>query len=199
MNILQINSSARSSDSQSTKVANAIVAQLKATQPQATVTLRDLAHTPHPVIDETALQALFTPADKRTAEQASRVALDDALIAEVMAADVLVIGCPMYNFGVTVQLKSWIDAIVRAGVTFQYTATGPVGLIKGKKVYIALTRGGMHRDGATDSQVPYLKTVFGFLGMKDVQFVYAEGLGMGPEAVERAHASAQIEITSSIA
>ncbi len=199
MNILQINSSARSSDSQSTKVANAIVARLKATRPQATVTVRDLARTPHPVIDETALQALFTPADKRTAEQASRVALDDALIAEVMAADVLVIGCPMYNFGVTVQLKSWIDAIARAGVTFQYTATGPVGLIEGKKVYIALTRGGMHRDGATDSQVPYLKTVFGFLGMKDVQFIYAEGLGMGPEAVERAHASAQTEITNSIA
>lgn len=199
MNILQINSSARSTDAQSTKVANAIVAQLTVKQVNAVVTVRDLAKTPHPVIDESTLQALFTPADQRTAEQASRVALDDALIAELQAADVLVLGCPMYNFGVTVQLKSWIDAIARAGVTFQYTATGPVGLIEGKKVYVALTRGGMHRDGATDTQVPYLKTVLGFLGMKDVQFIYAEGLGMGPEAVERAHASAQTEITSTIA
>jgi FMN-dependent NADH-azoreductase len=198
MNILQINSSARSTDAQSTKVANAIVAQLTTKQPQSVVTVRDLAVTPHPVLDEAALQALFTPADQRSAGQASRVALDDALIAELQAADVLVLGCPMYNFGVTVQLKSWIDAIARAGVTFQYTATGPVGLIEGKKVYVALTRGGMHRDGATDSQVPYLKTMLGFLGMKDVQFIYAEGLGMGPEAVERAHASAQTDIISNI-
>lgn len=199
MKILQINSSARSADSQSTKVADAIVAQLTNKHPDAVVTVRDLAKTPHPALDETALQALFTPADQRTAEQASRVALDDALIAELLAADVLVIGSPMYNFGVTVQLKSWIDAVARAGVTFQYTATGPVGLVKGKKVYVALTRGGMHRDGATDSQVPYLKTVLGFLGMSDVQFVYAEGLGMGPEAVERGHAAAQSEIQSLLA
>ena len=168
MNILQINSSARSSDSQSTKVANAIVAQLKATQPQATVTLRDLAHTPHPVIDEATLQALFTPADKRTAEQASRVALDDALIAEVMAADVLVIGCPMYNFGVTVQVKSWIDAIARAGVTFQYTATGPVGLVTGKKFYIFTASGGVYSEGpaaAYDFQTTYLRAALALRGI----------------------------------
>ena len=108
--------------------------------------MRDLSRTPHPQLDEAALQALFTPADKRTPEQAARVALDDALIAEIQAADVVVLGVPMYNFGVPAQLKNWIDAISRAQVTFRYTANGPEGLLKGKKVYVALTRGGLYRN-----------------------------------------------------
>ena len=112
------------------------------------------------------------------------MALDDALIAEVQAADVVVLGVPMYNFGVPAQLKNWIDAIARAGVTFRYTANGPEGLLKGKKVYVALTRGGKYRDTPADTQVPYLKTVLGFLGMTDVQFVYAEGLAMGDADAE---------------
>ena len=110
--------------------------------------MRDLASNPHPALDEAALGALFTPAEQRTAEQSARVALDDALIAEIQAADVLVLGVPMYNFGVTTQLKNWIDAIARAKVTFQYTANGPEGLLKDKKVYVALTRGGFYRDTA---------------------------------------------------
>jgi FMN-dependent NADH-azoreductase len=198
MNILQINSSARSTEARSTRLANAIVAQLSANQPQAEVTVRDLASTPHPVLDEAALQALFTPAETRTAAQTARVALDDALIAELQAADILVLGAPMYNFGVTVQLKSWIDAVARAQVTFRYTENGPEGLLKGKKVYVALTRGGMHRDGPTDTQVPYLKTMLGFLGMTDVQFIYAEGMGYGPEAVLRAQAQAQAAIEAEV-
>ena len=119
--------------------------------------MRDLADTPHPVLDEAALGALFTPADQRTPEQAARVALDDALIAEIQAADVVVLGVPMYNFGVPAQLKNWIDAISRAGVTFRYTANGPEGLLKGKKVYVALTRGGKYRNTPADTQVPYLQ------------------------------------------
>ena len=193
MNILQINSSARSTEAQSTRLANAIVAQLSAHQPQAVVRVRDLANTPHPMLGEAALQALLTPADARTPEQTARVALDDALITELQAADILVLGAPMYNFGVTVQLKGWIDAIARAQVTFRYTENGPEGLLKGKKVYVALTRGGMHRDAPSDSQVPYLKTMLGFLGLTDVQFIYAEGMGYGPEAVLRAQAQAQAQ------
>ncbi len=194
MNILQINSSARSQGSESTRMADAIVARLQTAHSEATLTRRDLASQPHPVLDEATLGALFTPADQRSAEQAARVALDDALIAQAQAADVIVIGAPMYNFGMTVQLKGWFDAIARAGVTFRYTETGPIGLLQGKKVYVALTRGGMHRDGATDTQVPHLKTILGFLGMTDVQFVYAEGMGMGPDAVAKAKAQAQAEI-----
>lgn len=148
------------------------------------------------MLDEPALQALFTPAEQRTPEQAARVALDDALIAEIQAADAVVLGVPMYNFGVPVQLKNWIDAIARAKVTFQYTANGPEGLLKGKKVYVALARGGVYRDTPADSQVPFLKTALGFLGLTDIQFVYAEGLAMGAESAERAFAAAREEIAA---
>jgi len=196
MNILQINSSARSTGSESTRMADAIVAKLAAANAGASVTRRDLAKDPHPVLDEATLQALFTPADQRTAEQAARVALDDALIAQVQAADVIVIGAPMYNFGITVQLKGWFDAIARAGVTFKYTATGPVGLLENKKVYVALSRGGLHRNGPTDTQLPHLKTFLNFIGLSDVQFIYAEGMGMGPDAVAKAQAEADEQINA---
>lgn len=194
MKILQINSSARRGDSNSTRLSNAIVARLKAANPDAEVTLRDLAVTPHPMLDESALGALFTPADQRTPEQADRVALDDALIAEVQAHDTIVLGVPMYNFGIPVQLKNWIDAIARAGVTFRYTGTGPEGLLKGKKVYLSLARGGLYRDSDRDAQVPYLKNVLGFLGMTDLTFFYAEGLAMGPDAVQKGFAQAEAEL-----
>ena len=196
MNILQIKSSARSTGSASTRRADALVARVLAANPDAAVVRRDLAAEPHPVLDEPTLQALFTPAEQRSAEQAARIALDDALIAQVQAADVIVVGAPMYNFGITVQLKSWFDAIARANVTFKYTDKGPVGLLTGKKVLVGLSRGGLHRGNATDSQVPYLNTMFGFLGLTDVQYVYAEGMGMGPEAVARAQAQADAEINA---
>ncbi|HEV7813491.1 MAG TPA: NAD(P)H-dependent oxidoreductase [Janthinobacterium sp.] len=196
MNILQINSSARSSGSESTRLADTIVARLKAGAGAVSVIRHDLASKPLQLIDEATLGALFTPADQRNAEQAARVAIDDALIAEVQAADVIVIGAPMYNFGVTVQLKSWFDAIARAQVTFRYTEAGPEGLLKNKKVYVALARGGMYRDSPNDSQVPYLKTMLAFLGLTDVQFVYAEGMGYGPEAVLRAQAEAEAQINA---
>lgn len=199
MKILQINASARSAGANSTRLADAITARLLAQHPEAEVTLRDLASDPHPVLDEPALGALFTPAEQRTPEQAARVALDDALIAQVQATDVLVLGVPMYNFGVPVQLKTWIDAIARAGVTFRYTANGPEGLIKGKKVYIALARGGLYRGTPADSQVPYLKSVLAFLGMTDVEFIFAEGLAMGAESAGKAFAEAEETIAEIVA
>jgi FMN-dependent NADH-azoreductase len=198
MKILQINSSARAENSHSTRLATTLVERLHAAQPQATLTVRDLGRTPHPMLDEAALQALFSPAEQRTPQQAARVAQDDALIAEIQAADLVVLGVPMYNFGVPAQLKNWIDAISRAQVTFRYTANGPEGLLTGKKVYIALTRGGLYRNTPNDTQTPYLKTFFGFLGMTDVQFVYAEGLAMGPEAEQDALASALSQIEQAV-
>ncbi len=198
MKILQINTSSRREGANSTLVANNIVEQLKARHPQTQVTVRDLAANPHPVLDEAALGALFTPAEQRTPEQAARVAQDDALIAELNAHDVIVLGVPMYNFGNSIQLKTWIDAIARAGVTFRYTESGPEGLIKGKTVYVALARGGIYRDTANDSQVPYLRNVLGFLGMTDVRFIYAEGMAMGPEAVEKGLAQAQADIEAAL-
>src|SRR5690554_210139 len=199
MKILQINASARREGSQSSRLARRIVERLLERNPDAELTGRDLAAQPHPALDEAALQALFTPAEQRTPEQAARVALDDALIAEVQAADVLVIGAPMYNLTITSQLKNWFDAIARARVTFRYTENGPENLLTGKTVYVALTRGGFYRDTPLDTQMPYLKTVLGFLGMTDVRFIYAEGLGMGDEAIEKAFVDAEQQLEEALA
>ncbi|TAH41743.1 MAG: FMN-dependent NADH-azoreductase [Betaproteobacteria bacterium] len=199
MNILQINSSARREGANSTRVANDIAARVLAASAGAALSVRDLAADPVPVLDEAALGALFTPADQRTPDQAARVALYDALIAEVQAADVLVLGVPMYNFTVTAQFKNWIDAIARAGVTFRYTENGPEGLLKGKKVYVALARGGLYRGSELDTQVPYLKAVLGFLGMTDVHFIYAEGLNMGPDAAQKGFAQAAADLEAALA
>ncbi|WP_338847231.1 NAD(P)H-dependent oxidoreductase [Massilia sp. W12] len=198
MNILQINSSARSQGSESTRWANALSARLLQQYPHATLELRDLAQDPHPILDEAALQAIFTPPAQRSPEQAARVALDDALIAQVQRADVLVLGSPMYNFGITVQLKSWFDAIARAGVTFRYGENGPQGLLSGKKVYVALARGGMHKGLPLDIQTSHIQTFLAFLGMSDVQFIYAEGLNMGPDAAQRAQQQAAEEVAAAL-
>ncbi len=199
MKVLQINASARREGANSTKLANTVVERLVAANPGASVTLRDLAATPVTILDEAALGALFTAADQRSAEQAAVVAEYDALIAEVQAHDAIVLGVPMYNFGVPVQLKAWIDAIARAGVTFRYTENGPEGLIQGKTVYVALARGGLYRNTGNDSQVPYLKAVLGFLGLKDVRFIYAEGLNMGPEAAAQGFAQAEADLAAALA
>lgn len=203
MNILQINSSARrlhdDQGSVSTRLANELTAGLRATHPGARVTVRDFASQPLPVLDEAGLGALFTPADARTPEQAGRVALSDQLIAELLAADAIVIGAPMINFSISAQLKNWIDAIARAGVTFKYGEAGPVGLVTGKKVYVVTSRGGIHRDQPRDQVVSYLRTVLAFLGMTDVEFVYAEGLNMGPEAADRGLTQARSQIADLLA
>ncbi len=199
MKILQVNASARRDGANSTKLANRVTERLLAANPGATVTVRDLAAEPLPVLDEVALGALFTPAEQRSAEQAALAARFDAAIAELQAHDTIVLGVAMYNFGVTVQLKSWIDAIARAGVTFKYTETGPVGLVEGKTVYAACARGGIYRGTPNDSQTPYLKSVLGFLGMKDVHFVYAEGLNMGPDAAAQGFAQAEADLEAALA
>jgi FMN-dependent NADH-azoreductase len=198
VNILQINASARSQGANSTRLADTVTARLVAANPGAQVTLRDLSANPLPILDETALGALFTPAEQRSPEQAALAAHFDAAIAELQAHDAVVLGVPMYNFGVPVQLKAWIDAVARAGVTFRYTETGPQGLVQGKKVYVACARGGIYRGTANDSQTPYLRTVLGFLGMTDVNFIYAEGLNMGPEAAEKGFAQAEADLAAAL-
>lgn len=198
MNILQITSSLRGEQSESNRVANSIVAKLAAANPNASVVTRDLARNPHPQLDEQALGALFTPAEARSAEQSARVALDDALIAQVQAADVVVIGAPMYNFGIPVQLKSWFDAIARAGVTFRYTENGPEGLLKGKKVFIATARGGVYPADA-DPQVPFVRMLLNFLGMTDQTFVYSAAQSMGPEAAAKGQAEADATVAAALA
>jgi FMN-dependent NADH-azoreductase len=195
MNILQINSSLRGAASESTRVAGNIVAKLRAANPGASVTVRDVGANPHPVLDEAALGALFTPAEQRTPEQAARVAQDDALIAEIQAADAVVIGAPMYNFGMPVQLKAWFDAIARAGVTFRYTESGPEGLLKNKKVFVATSRGGIYPSDA-DPQVPHIRMLLNFLGLVDATFVYSSGQAMGPDVAGKGQAEADATVAA---
>ena len=196
MNILQINSSIQAENAYSSRLADSLSASLRRQFPQAQLVVRDLAKTPHPWLDQDALIAFNTPAEQRTLEQAQRVALDDALTAEIQRADRIVIAAPMYNFGIPVQLKAWIDAIAKARVTFRYTEQGVEGLLKDKKVYVIQTAGGMHSGTAADSQTAYLRTVLGFLGMTDIEFVYAEGLAMGEDAEQSALKSAEDRIVA---
>jgi FMN-dependent NADH-azoreductase len=194
MKILQVNASVRGPASHSSRLADAIVQRLCDADPRATLAVRDLGRQPHPALDAAALEALSTAPSSRTPEQSARIAQDDALIAEVQAADVIVLGVPMYNFGVPSGLKSWIDAVTRARVTFRYTETGSEGLLAGRKVYVALARGGRYRNTPGDHQVAYLRTILAFLGLTDVDFVYAEGLALGAEAERQGLASAYDQI-----
>ncbi|KVC33435.1 FMN-dependent NADH-azoreductase [Burkholderia pseudomultivorans] len=194
--ILQINSAARLQGAQSTLLSNELTAKLQQSNPGAKVVVRDLLTDGLPHLDESVLGAFFTPAENRSAEQNAIVAKSDALIAELQAADVIVIGAPMYNFGISSQLKTYFDWIARAGVTFRYTENGPEGLIKGKKVYVVSARGGKYAGTPHDSQTPYLRSFLGFVGMTDVSFIYAEGLNMGPESQSAALAGAREAIAA---
>lgn len=196
MSILHINASIRGEQSHSSRLAGLLADKLKAADPAAPLIFRDLAQTPSPLLDPTALQALFTPAAQRSAAQQERVALDDQAIAEVQQADRIVLGVPMYNFGIPAQLKAWLDAITRAGVTFRYTSEGPEGLLVGKRVYLALTFGGQHRSTSQDLVTPYLQTMLNFLGMTDLTFIHAEGLAIGEDTATAALQQAEAEIAA---
>jgi FMN-dependent NADH-azoreductase len=186
-NILQLNSSLFGESAQSTALAQRVAATLGAGQHSgageghAVVTVRDLAAQPLPHLTGERFAAFTTPGAQRTAEQARLVAESDALIDELRRADVVVIGLPMYNFGIPSTLKAYFDHIARAGVTFKYTERGPVGLLTGKKAYVIATRGGRYAGTPQDLQSAYVRQFLGFVGIDDVEFVYAEGLAYGDE------------------
>lgn len=154
------------------------------------IIVRDLAARPLPHLTAERFAALTAPAATRTPEQARIAAESDALVAELQAADVVVIGVPMYNFGVPSTLKSYFDHVARAGITFRYTASGPQGLLSGKKAYVIATRGGRYSGTPQDLQSAYLRQFLGFLGITDVEFVYAEGLALGEDSRAAAVAAA---------
>ena len=189
--VLVIKSSILGDYSQSNGLIDHLVDSLET----ASIIERDLATTPVPVLDGEIAGGL-RGGDNLTQKQQDALNLSNQLIDEIHASDTLVIGAPMYNFSIPTQLKNWFDLIARAGVTFSYTENGPVGLLTGKKVIVVTTRGGMHKDGATDTMVPYLKTILGFVGMTDVQFVYAEALNMGEEMASKGLENAKAEIAS---
>ena len=180
--LLKINASLFSTQGQSSQLAERFVAARLAATPDLKVVSRDLAAEPVPHLDAARFLSFLAKPEERSAEQQAVVAYSDALIEEVRQADEIVIGLPMYNFGVPSTLKAWFDHIARAGVTFRYTATGPEGLLTGKKVTVFAARGGLYAGTPKDSQTTYVRDFLGFIGITDVEFVYAEGLNMGDES-----------------
>ena len=197
-NILIIQSSISGQQSVSRALVNETVARLLEANPDARVVVRDLGSHPVPHLDANSLAGVRGVPVTQT-ELATR-ALSDALIAELRAADTVVIGAPMYNLSIPTPLKAWIDRVAVAGKTFQYTATGPEGLLKGKKAFIASARGGVYSAGspaaALEHQESYLIGLLAFLGVTDVQVVRAEGMAFGPEAKEAAIAHALEDIAA---
>lgn len=192
--LLKINTSLFSGHGQSSQLADRFVAAWREHHPHSELIERDLAGEAVPHLDAARFRAFTTPAEQRDAQQQAVIAYSDALIAELRRADVIVLGLPMYNFGVPSQLKSYFDHIARAGVTFRYTVNGPEGLIKGKKVYVFAARGGYYQGTPLDTQTSYVRDFLRFIGIGDVEFVYAEGLNIGAEQKQAALAQAQDSI-----
>jgi len=193
--LLQINASINDSSGQSSQLANQFVAAFRNRFPQAKIVIRDVAAAePVPHLNAERFGAFVTKPEDRNPEQHAVVAYSDALINELQRAEVIVIGLPMYNFGVPSQLKAYFDHIARAGVTFKYTEKGPVGMLSGKKVYVFAARGGLYAGTPLDTQTNYVRDFLRFLGMTDVEFVYAEGLAISPQSKEEGLAKAAAEI-----
>lgn len=176
--LLQLNTSMFSGGGQSSKLAEQFVAAWRTRNPGAQVMVRDIARDPVPHLDAARFHAFLAEPEARTVEQQAIVRYSDQLIAELKRADVIVIGLPMYNFGVPSTLKAYFDHIARAGVTFRYTENGPIGLLTGKKAYVFAARGGKYVGTPLDTQTGYVRGFLRFLGIGEVEFVYAEGLAI---------------------
>jgi FMN-dependent NADH-azoreductase len=200
MKILHVDSSISLEASVSRRLSRAIVDRLRALHPDAEVVSRDLAADPLPYFDAASLAGVGV--DPRPTDEASgaEARLEARILAEFMDAQIIVVGVPMYNFGVPAQLKSWIDYLSVAGVTFRYTAEGPEGLAGGRRVILASARGGIYLSGtpraAVEHQESYLQAVFAFFGITDVEVVRAEGVRMGPEAATAAIDAAEAQISA---
>jgi FMN-dependent NADH-azoreductase len=189
--VLVVNSSVSGENGQSSQLIEQFVQALPAGFSRVDV---DLAAEAYPHLAMTELAAWMTPETDRSAEQKALAALSDDAIAAVQAADVILVGVPMYNFGVPSQLKAWFDRLARVGITFKYTEQGPIGLLANKPVIFFATRGGIYKDLPADSQTPFLKSFFSFIGLTDLHFIYAEGLNMGAESAQQALAAAKTQI-----
>lgn len=180
-NILVITASIFGQDGQSSQLVKRTLDQLRQTHGDVNIVTRDLAAEPVPHLDASRFGAFLTGEGDRNDEQKRVIDYSDSLIQEIQSADVIVMGVPMYNFGIPSALKAYFDHIARAGVTFRYTENGPVGLLKDRPVYVLAARGGIYAGTPNDSQTPYIRSFLGFIGLKDVHFVYAEGLNMGED------------------
>lgn len=192
--ILHLNTSIFGDDGQSSRLAAEFVARI----PRARVIARDLARDPVPHLDAARFGAFLSKPETRTAEQRAVLAYSDMLIEELRQADTIVLGLPMYNFGIPSQLKAYFDHVARAGVTFRYTEKGAVGLLTGKQAYVFAARGGLYAGTPKDTQTAYVRDFLAFVGLSDVEFVYAEGLAIGEEAKVRSLAGARRALQSMI-
>ena len=194
--ILILDSAATGAGSISHGLTDGLAATIRRRHPAARIVRRDIGADPIPHLDA-ATTAAIRGAEAGSDEARAAVALSDQLVAELQAADLIVIGAPMYNFGMASTLKAWFDHVLRAGITFRYSEAGPEGLVKGKKAIVIETRGGLYSEGpaaAMDSQEPHLRTMLRFMGVEDVTFVRAEKLGFGPEAAAAAIAAATAQL-----
>lgn len=194
--VLVIDSSLNGEASVSRRLTAEVVSRLRAADPSLQVRVRDLGAAPVPHLSGEAFAGFLGAGEPSEAKARAR-ALSDELVGELREADVVVIGSPMYNFGMPSTLKAWFDHVLRAGVTFRYTEIGPEGLLKGKRAIVVESRGGVYSEGpakAMDSQEPHLKTLLGFIGITEVAFIRAEGLAMGPERRTQAVAAALAEV-----
>lgn len=192
--ILVIESSARTQGSISRQLTAEFIGQWQAAHPADSVTVRDLARDPVPHLDATLLGSWMTPAEQQSEAEQAALARSNLLTGELLAADVLVLAAPMYNFGIPSTLKAWLDHVLRAGVTFKYTETGPQGLLSGKRAIVLTARGGIYAGGSMDHQEPYLRQALAFIGIHDVRFVHAEGLNLGAEFLERGVTGAKTQL-----
>jgi len=178
--ILRIDSSLKGDSAVAAQLTDQFLAAITATTDgYVEVSRRDLSGADLPHLTGEQHAGFSAAVNERSGHQQQAVALSDTLIAELRAADTIVLGVPLYNFGIPSNLKAWIDHVARAGVTFNYTSEGPVGTLTGKKVIVIASRGGMYAGTPADNQTPFLKQVLGFIGLTDVEFVYAEGMAMG--------------------
>ena len=202
MRILHIDSSITGAASVSRQLTAQIMETLKQSHPEAQTEYLDLASQPLPHLGPQSL-GMRTGQAATTEIERQENAISEAMVSQFLAADVIVLGAPFYNFTIPTQLKAWFDRIAQAGRTFRYTAAGPEGLATGKKVYVVSTRGGMYstseRGNATEHQESYLKVIFGFMGVTDISIIRAEGLGMGEEAKASAIRSAQASLSELLA
>lgn len=180
LKVLEITASGRNDGSVSRMLSADLIGALEARHGNIELTRRDLGKA-LPFVDEAWINANFTAAEERSDEQRAVLAASDALVAELKAADVLVIGAPIYNFGVPAALKAWIDMVARARLTFRYTENGPEGLLKGKRAYVVIASGGVPVDSAVDFATPYLRHALSFIGITDVEVIAAEQLNSKAE------------------
>lgn len=192
--ILVIESSARQQGSVSRELTQQFIANWQAAHPADQIQVRDLAAEPVPHLDATLLGGWMTPSEQQSDAEKAALARSNQLTDELLAADVLVLAAPMYNFAIPSTLKAWLDHVLRAGVTFKYTETGPQGLLTGKRAFVLTARGGIYAGSGLDHQEPYLRQALAFIGIHDVQFIHAEGLNLGAEFSEKGLAQAKAKL-----